>query len=137
MNADALPANPSPAEGEGGTPLAIDRSANDQANAGSGRRDWSGWLMLASALALLAAAGAFAFTAMHKPKPHAANLYAPVTVPLATADAQMAATRAKASAVAARHAAASVKAPAAPAGTGAPPPAAEPRSGEPAQGARN
>lgn len=110
--AEALPANavtadPSAAAAPGQPDLTLDAGRADRSPGRSGRGG-TVWLMLVSAVALLVAGGWFFYVATHTKKPHAA-IYAPVTVPLATADAQMAATRAKASAAAAKHAVASIR----------------------------
>jgi hypothetical protein len=66
-------------------------------------RSRSVWRIILPAAALLAA-GAFVLVTLHKPKQHT-EIYAPVTAPVAIADAQAAAAKAKASADAARAAA--------------------------------
>jgi hypothetical protein len=118
MTADAIPtdalpdnavaADTSAAAAPSLPDVTLDAGRADRSPVRSGRGGMSVWLMLVSAAALLVAGGWFFYAATHTKKPHPA-IYAPVTVSLATADAQMAATRAKASAAAAKHAVASIR----------------------------
>ena len=99
--APAQPAEPTPPAAAPVDPSpAIDPAVSDPTPPPRGR---SLWRIILPAAALLAA-GAFVVVTLHKPKHHS-DIYAPVTTPVAIADAQTAAAKAKASADAARAAA--------------------------------